>query len=182
MITTINFIDPRSGQPWTARLITEGERHGLNLCLTAEGKPTVAFYDRRYEEKFAEQNGGNLWGQFVSSYYVDTLRADVRGIDLHGGVPSWKLSDEAMQLVHAWLDNVYPDSATWAIVDEQFDGGIVDRYATQAEANEALAGYADPTGYSIEQVPEPDARTKPPALDDDLLLDIRQLLTPTEEP
>lgn len=119
MSLIIEFNDPRTNQPWTARLIEDGDAHGNCMVLTHSGEPTIAFYDRRYAEKFAAYNGGNLWGQFVSSYYVSTLRGDspagpargdvpAFGLNLHGGIESWSLSPEAMKLVFTWLDNVHP--------------------------------------------------------------------------
>ena len=59
-----------------------------------KGSQYVSFYDARYD--FTEH------GQFVSGYYLDTLIEDraeieVRGLDLMGYEPSWKVDIAAMK-------------------------------------------------------------------------------------
>lgn len=102
------FLDPFSAMWWTVRLVRQGERYGNALCLTHDDeRPTLHFYDRRHVQKFLPANAGNPWGQFVSSYYVETLFPNNEppsyGLDLYGGEPSWTLSQQAVQKVHAWL-------------------------------------------------------------------------------
>ena len=56
-------------------------------------EPVVEFYDKRYP-----MHGKP--GQFISRYYVSTLREDhfdgapARGLNLHGGVPEWTIQPE----------------------------------------------------------------------------------------
>lgn len=56
----------------------------------------VEFYDRDHE--FTPD------GQFISRYYLDTLRSVTNGLDLLGCEPKWRLSPSAMSLVSTWLD------------------------------------------------------------------------------
>lgn len=72
-----------------ARLLREGDRYGLNDCLTWEEKePGIEFYDGRYPH--------TPRGQFVSRYYLETLLESVqkgnRGLCLDGGVAAWALN------------------------------------------------------------------------------------------
>lgn len=59
----------------------------------------VEFYDARY--KWTE------YGQFVSAYYTDSLLDHGSyGLDLHGGVPSWKIDKETFSEVLTFLEKV----------------------------------------------------------------------------
>ena len=62
-----------------------------------DDEPVVAFYDSRH---FAHENGV---GQFVSAYYVSTIRNHSGGLNLDGGVPAWEISARNMRQIHDWL-------------------------------------------------------------------------------
>lgn len=65
---------------------------------TTERKAVVKIFDARHDN-FAPE------GQFVSSYFVETLlaRPDGNGINLHGGVPDWSLDADATKKLLDWL-------------------------------------------------------------------------------
>lgn len=96
------------GIPMTVRIVTKGERYGLNGCMTHEmDEPLVEFYDARYNH--------NDWlgfcGQFVGRYFLSTLEEDRRtlvmyGLDLDGGIPDWKVSGENMQVFYQWVEHL----------------------------------------------------------------------------
>ena len=74
------------------------------LCIgphQKSDKPTIEFYDSEYPH--------TAHGQFTGGgYYLETLLAaedQLRqdGLDLHGGVPKWKLGPRAMNEVLDWV-------------------------------------------------------------------------------
>ena len=89
----------RDGRTFTVRIIHEGDRYGLNDCLTHdESEPTVEFFDKTYIEGFTPL------GQFVTRYYLSTLEEPKRpsewlgdlsqasGLCLHGGIDVWSVT------------------------------------------------------------------------------------------
>jgi hypothetical protein len=87
---------------FNVRVVNKGDKYGLNFCLTHDGdKPLVEFYDVRYPH--------TEFGQFVSRYYVETILSDKgngpknSGLNLHGGVPEWTVSERHMDIVRAYL-------------------------------------------------------------------------------
>lgn len=82
-----------------AKLLREGDRYGLNNCLTWEKDGAgIEFYDGR--------NPHTPCGQFVSRYYLETLLESVqkgnRGICLDGGVSAWALAGDEFVDVVLW--------------------------------------------------------------------------------
>jgi len=95
-----------AGRAFNVRVVRKGDTYGLNDCLTygseggshsscgaasdaaaARGEVLVEFYDATYANHPASR------GQFVSRYYLSTLRESPRGgLCLHGGVPEWVIS------------------------------------------------------------------------------------------
>ena len=90
---------------FAVKVVKIGERYGLDNVLThgLKGRtqarddfahkmgPLVEFYDLRWTAKFGPE------GQFVARYFLKTLLDDgarlrAFGLDMDGGVPSWKLS------------------------------------------------------------------------------------------
>ena len=64
---------------------------------TENGKTTIRFYDADY----AGHSGFDPQGQFIASYYVETLmtdrdRLESCGLDLCGYEPKWKLTGNQM--------------------------------------------------------------------------------------
>lgn len=95
-----------AGNPWLVRVVSEGETYGLSNCLKhTGGEPLVEFYDARYPHNFDSE--GPL-GQFVSRYYLSTLRdhSPANGLNLYGGEPSWSLAATDMAKVLRFLDQV----------------------------------------------------------------------------
>lgn len=97
-----------TGIVFTMRLVAQGNRYGRENCLTNEkAEPLVEFYDSRYP--FDRDPAGEILGQFVSRYYVETLmKAPNAGLCLDGGNrESWSLDREtfdlARTLLHNWL-------------------------------------------------------------------------------
>ena len=114
--TLFNLIDEETCQRWTLRILEKGSKYGRNMCLTHdEDKPIVEFYDADYTgemmEKFAKNPDGELLGQFVSRYYIETLFNNDysdsigtgRGLCLHGGEDKWNISGSAMDTVAEFL-------------------------------------------------------------------------------
>ena len=94
--TKITEVVNDDGRTFTVRIIHEGDRYGLNDCLTHdESAPMVEFFDKTYEEAVFQIEGFTPLGQFVSRYYLKTLAKDDGadyGINLHGGVDVWRVS------------------------------------------------------------------------------------------
>ncbi len=99
MAHSLTVTDPESNLTWLVRFVFLGDTYGRDLCLTHKSvDPLVEFYDTRYPHT-QDENGEDL-GQFVSRYYLTTLRAsrysDNQGINLDGGVAEWAISAAAM--------------------------------------------------------------------------------------
>lgn len=60
---------------------------------------TVSFYDAQYD------HCGD-YGQFVSSYYVQTILDGTEGLNLQGDVPQWTIAQSTMVRVRTWLASV----------------------------------------------------------------------------
>ena len=81
-----------NGIPFRARLVKQGDRYGLNDCLTHDSpRPMIEFYDARYPH--------TPHGQFVSRYYLDTLTDHPfeHGLDLQGDVADWTIDADTLQ-------------------------------------------------------------------------------------
>tara|TARA_R110000823_G_scaffold76566_2_gene174947 strand:+ start:2760 stop:3170 length:411 start_codon:yes stop_codon:yes gene_type:complete len=104
--TTIK--DPITSQPWTIRVVLKGDNYGRDNCLTHNEEPMVEFYDARHIR--------DCWpvGQFVSRYYVKSLKDDKygpahpgpNGLDLDSSQPSWSVTFKGMHLVMDFVDSV----------------------------------------------------------------------------
>lgn len=59
-----------------------------------DNNATVRFYDNR-------QEGFDLLGQFVASYYIDTIINDVKNDDLmlYSDIPGWIVNKEEIKLI-----------------------------------------------------------------------------------
>jgi len=103
---TMTVVNDR-GVPFTVRLVRRGDRYGLDDVLTHdEAEPLVEFYDARHTR--VQSPHWNDEGQFIARYYLGTLRGHDPGVglDLHGGEPDWRITDDNMGEVLAWLDRV----------------------------------------------------------------------------
>lgn len=93
------------GVTFSMRLVQPGDLYGLNNVLRHdENKPSmVEFYDTRYD--FDRDPAGEILGQFVTRYYVDTFLQGTGGITLDGGVRVWALDHAAGNCARAVLRN-----------------------------------------------------------------------------
>lgn len=92
------ILDEVSNMTWAIRLVEKGDGYGLNDQLVHnKDEPLVEFFDTRHPHTDL--------GQFVSRYNLSTLldRSGDTGLDLYGGVPSWKVYDKAMKQLTQWL-------------------------------------------------------------------------------
>lgn len=94
---------------FNVRILRKGEKYGLEDCLTHEGnRPLVEFYDYRHRNDADWKRG-----QFVSSYYADTLlEHDPNfGLALYGASPAWTVSAESMREILEWIRQELQGSA-----------------------------------------------------------------------
>lgn len=109
-----------NGVTFNVRVVQRGERYGATNSMTAT-QTLVEFYDQRYPH--------TVLGQFITRYHLTTLLDDhprERGLDLHGGEPSWKIDANALRLVQAWLREVTAEPAAVEIEtrDRSYSVGI----------------------------------------------------------
>lgn len=72
---------------FTVTIVRKGDHYGRNNCVTHnEDAPMVEFYDARYKRP-----GFTSAGQFVSRYYLHTLRLHVGDLNLMGHEPEWRI-------------------------------------------------------------------------------------------
>lgn len=105
MAKTIKLTSERYGKTFNARFVAPGDMCGASMNTEHEGKPVVEIYDAGYNFVQCPETGEVL-GQMVSTYYAETLlggRVEDKkayGLDLHGGVDSWKLDAPAFNELH----------------------------------------------------------------------------------
>ena len=93
----MNLFDTSRKQAWTIRILEKQKND--------EYGAKIEFYDADYD--FDKDESGRILGQFVSSYYIETLLSDEyggaigkgRGLNLMGHEPKWSISGEGMDLV-----------------------------------------------------------------------------------
>ena len=87
-------------EKFTVRFVNKGDTYGRDFCLTHDkDEPLIEFYDARYPH--------TEFGQFVSSYYVETLRGHTGGLILDGGIPEWTVSASGMKQVQNLIEQSY---------------------------------------------------------------------------
>ena len=92
-----------TGIAFTMRLVRNGDTYGLRHCLTCTTGPLVEFYDTRYP--FDVLPTGEVMGQFVSRYYLETLLQNAdeyeslggRGLVLDGETSEWRIDPDGMR-------------------------------------------------------------------------------------
>ena len=96
------FIDNERSQPWTIRIVEEGDKYGRDDCLT-------------YENLFDEQaSDGTMMGQFVSRYYISTIMdGKGGGMNLMGYEPKWQIESLAMDSVRDYIQK-FASSEGWS--------------------------------------------------------------------
>ena len=144
MSVTYKAIDPESGIRWCVRMVFIGDQYGLKHCLTygeedgmddAGDKvhdPLIEFYDMDSGAAAIMRNSGDKteaylaeeYGQFVSRYYLSSLKFDEildgktvtdwskrGGLNLDGGVDRWSVSSEFMVDAMAAINNEMEERA-----------------------------------------------------------------------
>ena len=91
-----------NGLTFMIRIVEKGDSYGHKMGLTHDlDMPFVEFYDTRY--KF-DCDGGIILGQFISRYYLDTIKDHgPDGLCLQGGVKDWVADNQAMTQLQALL-------------------------------------------------------------------------------
>ena len=103
-----NIKNETNGITFKVRILEPGQSYGRNLCLKNDsGKNLIEFYDSRYD--FDKDTQGNILGQFVSRYYMDTIIdrntiSSNKGLCLDGGVPNWTIDVQGMEDLFSKLD------------------------------------------------------------------------------
>ena len=86
---------------FNVRVVLPGDKYGRDDWMTHEEgeEALVEFYDgTQNPAKFGDR------GQFISRYYCSTITvSEVYSLCLHGGVPTWTVSEEQMRRVKAYL-------------------------------------------------------------------------------
>ena len=87
----------------TVRIVTKGQKYGLDFCLThTSDEPLVEFYDR--------DNAHTEFGQFASRYYLSTLMASnvptYKYLSLVGHVEEWQLRGDELDSIRASINKV----------------------------------------------------------------------------
>ena len=95
------------------RLVERGDTYGAKtgpspgMCWIHDKEGALLeFYD--YDFDF-DYDGNKKLGQFISRYYISTLRssytpATTIGLNLHGGVPKWTINAQGMNQVMRFVD------------------------------------------------------------------------------
>lgn len=87
---TVLYLDPQDAHP-----------HFENS--TAD-KPVVEFYDKTYKHTPDGQFTGGRY--YAATLLIDAGSLRTRGLDLNGGVPSWKVPAADMCRVFDWLKDL----------------------------------------------------------------------------
>ena len=88
-------------EKFNVRIVNNGDKYGVNDCLTNNKGSMIEFYDSR----FTQGADGNR-GQFVTRYYISTLLAGSQypnGLCLDGGIPAWSVSADGMKQVLEYI-------------------------------------------------------------------------------
>lgn len=87
-------------EKYTVRFVNKGDTYGRDFCLTHDKEDAlIEFYDSRYPH--------TEFGQFVTRYYVKTLRGHDGRLDLDSGIPEWTVSADGMAQVQQLIEQNY---------------------------------------------------------------------------
>ena len=108
------FIDNERGQPWTIRIVEEGDKYGRDDCLTYEkDEPVVEFYDADHPHDI-DPISGTILGQFVSRYYISTIMdGNGGGLNLMGYEPKWTINSLAMDSIREYIQK-FANTEGWS--------------------------------------------------------------------
>lgn len=100
--STLVFIVPCKSQDFTVRVVSKGQKYGLDYCLTHDSlDPLVEFYATKWaSDKFG------VFGQFCTRFNLSTLlnRASIgtpAHLDL--SIPEWTLTASEMDYIKGVL-------------------------------------------------------------------------------
>ena len=107
------FIDNERNQPWSIRIVEEGDKYGRDDCLTYEKEePVIEFYDA--DNEFDKHTDGTMLGQFVSRYYISTIMDGTGGgLNLMGYEPKWSINSLAMDSIRDYIGK-FANSEGWS--------------------------------------------------------------------
>lgn len=99
MERNLYFIENNKGKQFAVKLLANGDRYGLDKCLTWDKDAFgVEFYDVTYAG-----DGFDEVGQFVSRYYASTILEAEGGLCLNGEIPDWNIDGYSMDKVRLWM-------------------------------------------------------------------------------
>lgn len=111
------FIDNERNQPWSIRIVEEGDKYGRDDCLTYEKEePVIEFYDG--DNEFDKHTDGTMLGQFVSRYYISTIMdGKGGGLNLMGYEPKWQIESLAMDSIRDYIQK-YANTEGWSCKED----------------------------------------------------------------
>jgi hypothetical protein len=92
-----------SGVPFRAVIRVGPNQPHMN---PTDETPTISFYDRRYHDTFPGSGGQFTGGNYYLTEFQGVEAEYPHGLDLNGGVASWKIDAASMTLVRRWINNV----------------------------------------------------------------------------
>ena len=111
------FIDNERNQPWSIRIVEEGDKYGRDDCLTYEKEePVIEFYDG--DNEFDKHTDGTMLGQFVSRYYISTIMdGKGGGLNLMCYEPKWQIESLAMDSIRDYIQK-YANTEGWSLEED----------------------------------------------------------------
>ena len=108
MAQVINVFNDKISRNFSVRLVIEGDCYGKDMkLLWSEKSPIIEFYDASYD--FVKDDSGLILGQFVSSYYHDTIMEIDEGIGLTLDISEkdiWVVDSDSIGLIQKWSCDV----------------------------------------------------------------------------
>ena len=98
--STYVLLVPAKAQDFFVRVVSKGQKYGLNNCLTHDSNDhLVEFYSAK------SVDADNQFGQFISRYYFSTIldRQKDCGLQLDGNEPAWTLTASEMDYIKGML-------------------------------------------------------------------------------
>lgn len=84
---------------FNVRVVLAGDKYGRDDRLThGSSEALIEFYDATQDP---DRFGGR--GQFITRHHYSTITAMDSGVCLHGCVAAWRVTDEQMKRVQAYL-------------------------------------------------------------------------------
>jgi hypothetical protein len=98
--STFVMLVPCKAQDFFVRVVSKGQKYGLNNCLTHDSNDHLVEF---YAAKSADAD--SPFGQFISRYYFSTIldRQNGYGLALWSDIPEWSLTASEMDYIKATL-------------------------------------------------------------------------------